>query len=213
MKVIQYLLLILSIDLFADDLVFFKQQALKDKKEQSGYKYEDIISGGAAFVIGNVGYFTTSSTPLRLSYSLVQTVGIINVSDGVFHLNNPSKNDYYHEMLRQFPDGQDKKRNVRFLSRNLIAITARSDRAQRLAMFYRSGLLAAQYIINTLDNKTSDDLKNIYYFMAGINLITASYSYFMKSEYEQYYERPKIKTSMIPYAVPEGAGLACSWRF
>jgi hypothetical protein len=116
-------------------------------------------------------------------------------------------------MFKHFPEGQDRKRNIKYFSRNLIAITAKNDRAVRLSRFFRSSLLSAQYLINTLDGHTSDDLKNIYYFMAGINIITASYSYFTRSDFELYYENSKKTAMVAPFALPDGGGLAFAWKF
>ena len=184
MKILGLVILILSFETRAADLDFFKIQAEKAKASQSDYKYEDLIAGGAAFVLGNIGFFTTDSTPLRVSYSLVQTIGILNISDGIYQMNNPSRDEYYYQMFRQYPAKQNRDKDLRYFSRNLIAITAKNDRAVRIARFYRSTLLTAQYLINTVDRRTSEDLKDIYYFMAGINVITAAYSYFARSNYE-----------------------------
>jgi hypothetical protein len=58
---------------------------------------ETIFSGVIAFVIGNVGFYTTKSSVLKLGYSGVQTIGIINVGRGIYDVNSPSMEaELYH---------------------------------------------------------------------------------------------------------------------
>ncbi len=195
------------------DEKFFKEKAIKDQKKYVHTEYEDIISGGIAFVVGNVGFFTTESTPLRAAYSVIQTVGIINISDGIYESYNPSKEKYYYSLFKKYPGYKDKEKNQRYFSKNIIWINAQEEKDRRLSRFYGSTFLATQYVINTLDDRTSSDLKSIYLFLAGVNMIVAGNSWFTRGDYEKHMEDTEKLGLFQIFPIPDGLSVGMSSSF
>ena len=205
MKYIIFCFLILRTSLtLAEDqsaTSFFSNEA---KLKQVNYifnPYETIFSGTIAFVIGNIGYYTTQSTILKLGYSGVQTIGVINVGKGLYKVNSPSVEKELSELLST----QNNKKDIEkeFLSRKLIEIYAREDRAKRIALFYGSSLLSTQYLLNAFIGKTPKELKNIYIFMSGINFLIAGYAFNTKSNYEKNYFGDKFDIRPITFYIPD----------
>ena len=71
------------------------------------------------------------------------------------------------------------------LSAKLIHIFAQEERAKRMALFYGSSVLSAQYFLNAFVGETPSELRKVYLFMGGVNLIVATYSGMTKSHYEK----------------------------
>jgi hypothetical protein len=161
---------------------FFLSEAKSKEKVYRFNPYETIFSGAIAFVIGNVGFYTTKSSVLKLGYSGVQTIGIINVGRGIYDVNSPSMESELYNFL-----GKDKYQGVskEALSVKLIRIFAQEERAKRMALFYGSSLLTVQYFMNSFVGDTQTDLKKVYLFMGGVNAIIATYSALSKSNYEK----------------------------
>ena len=160
---------------------FLKEAKLKEKVYRFN-PYETIISGTIAFVIGNVGFYTTKSSVLKLGYSGVQTIGIINVGHGIYEVNSPSiEGELYKALSKEKIPTVSKE----LLSIKLIQIFAQEDRAKRMAIFYGSSLLSLQYFVNAFVGDTQKDLKKIYLFMGGVNLIISTYSSLSSSNYEK----------------------------
>ena len=161
---------------------FFLKEAKFKQKVYRFNPYETIFSGVIAFVIGNVGFYTSNSSILKLGYSGIQTIGIINVGHGVYDVNSPSMEGELHNIL-----SKDKKPEIskEFLSLKLIHIFAQEERAKRMALFYGSSLLTVQYFTNSFVGKTPIELKKVYLFMGGVNLIIATYSGLYKGAYEK----------------------------
>lgn len=161
---------------------FFSNEAKLKAKTYRFNPYETIFSGAIAFVIGNVGFYTTKSSVLKLGYSGVQTIGIINVGQGVYDVNAPStEGELYKYLVKDNYAGVSKEG----LSIKLIQIFAQEERAKRMALFYGSSLLSVQYFVNSFVGNTQSDLKKVYLFMGGVNLIIATYSGLYKSNYEK----------------------------
>lgn len=185
---------------------FLKKKSIQNKPKIEFNKYEDIISGSAAFVVGNIGYFTTESETLKLAYSGVQTVGIIAIGHGI--------HDYYypHFELRLYKILKQEKITRGKLADDYVKLLGEMDRAKRLSLVWSSSLLTIQYTLNAvIGNDTSSDLKDIYLFLAGANAIVASYSYFHRSDYEDYYNfrnNPKVGAFVQPEAGSMKAGLS-----
>lgn len=190
---------------------FLKQKSLENKPEATFNQYEDIIAGSLAFVIGNVGYFTTDSSTLKIAFSGVQTVGIIGVGHGIY--------DYYypHFETRLLKLLSKKKMTRGQLADGYVALLGEMDRAKRISLLWSSSLLTMQYALNAFVSKdVPQDMKDIYLFLGGVNAIVASYSYFYKSDYEEYYllERgPKVGFFVMPDHLGTKTGLAVtkSW--
>ncbi|MBC7713720.1 MAG: hypothetical protein H7177_10290 [Rhizobacter sp.] len=161
---------------------FFAKEAKSKEKSYRFNPYETIFSGAIAFVIGNVGFYTTKSSVLQLGYSGVQTIGIINVGHGIYDVNSPStEGELYKFLVNDNYPGVSKER----LSSKLIHIFAQEERAKRMALFYGSSLLTVQYFVNSFAGNSKSELKKIYLFMGGVNLIIATYSGLYKSNYEK----------------------------
>lgn len=161
---------------------FFLSEAKQKEKVYRFNPYETIFSGAIAFVIGNVGFYTTKSSVLKLGYSGVQTIGIINVGRGIYDVNSPSmEGDLYKFLSKDTFPGISKES----LSIKLIQIFAQEERAKRMALFYGSSLLTVQYFVNSFVGNTQPELKKVYLFMGGVNAIIAVYSGLSKSNYEK----------------------------
>lgn len=191
---------------------FLKEKSEQSKPEIVYNQYEDIISGSIAFTLGNVGYFTTTSSTLKIAYSGVQTVGIVAVGHGIY--------DYYypHFESRLLKLMAKKKMTRGELSDGYISLLGEMNRAKRLSLLWSSSLLTAQYGLNAfLGNDIPSDMKDIYLFLGGVNAIVAIYSYYNISDYEQYYlsrrNGPQVGFFLIPDAQNTKAGLAItkSW--
>lgn len=190
---------------------FLKQKSLENKPEATFNQYEDIISGSLAFVIGNVGYFTTDSSTLKIAFSGVQTVGIIGVGHGIYDYYYPHFDSRLLKLL-------SKKRMTRGqLADGYVGLLGEMDRAKRISLLWSSSLLTMQYALNAFVSKdVPQDMKDIYLFLGGVNAIVATYSYFYKSDYEEYYlhnRSPMVGLFIMPDYQGTKTGLAVtkSW--
>jgi hypothetical protein len=188
-----YLILIFSLftsTLFAkvptkkkiDPINFFIKQYESKETKWSFNEYENIISGTAAFIIGNIGYATTDSSVLGISYSAIQTIGIINIGQGIYKMNSPSIEGSFKDLLT---NKRVKAYSKPKLAKHLIKIFGEEERAKRLSLFYSSSLLSIQYLFNATVYDSPGNVDNIYIFLGGINAIVATYSAFYKSDYEK----------------------------
>lgn len=167
-----------------DPIGFFSELSLNKKKKYKFNPYENIISGTMAFVIGNVGYYLTDSSSLKLTYSGIQTIGVINIGQGIYKINSPSIETSFYKMVKT---KRISKYSKKTLAKNIIKIFAKEERAKRLALFYNSSILSVQYLLNATLDEPPGRLKNIYFFLSGINAIVATYAAIYKNDYERYY--------------------------
>lgn len=171
----------------------------KDEANKKSYKYnryEDIISGLAAWTIGNIGWFAASSDSLKIAYSVVQTIGLLNVGKGIYNVYRPHTEKEYYNLIKNQSHNHHDQEN--YWSEGIMRVVATEKRAKRLSLFYTSSLLAIQYAINVFIDDTPDDIENIFYFLGGVNLIVAGYSYFAIDKYEKYYfQNKEIKSYQI----------------
>ena len=221
MKIMALTVLILLKSVFAAEVptvknksttAFFLEEAKLKEKVYRFNPYETIISGTIAFVIGNVGFYTTKSSVLKLGYSGVQTIGIINVGHGIYEVNSPSGEGELYKYL-----SKDKLPTIskELLSYKLIQVFAQEDRAKRMAIFYGSSLLSFQYFVNAFVGDTQKDLKKIYLFMGGVNLIISAYSGFTSSNYENKVYGDEINLRPVFVATDKEAigGLSLTYSF
>lgn len=176
---------------------------------ESAYRfnqYETIISGAMAFLVGNVGFYTTSSETLRLAYSAVQTVGIITVGQGIYDYYSPDQDRDMLKLLKQ------KKLTRSHMADGFISMLGQEERAKRLALLSGSGLLVVQYLANAYLSDVPRDIRDLYLFMGGVNVIIAGHSYFSRGKYERYLDY-KSKVSWSPFLGQDKAGLAVSLSF
>lgn len=191
---------------------FLKRKSEESRPTAKFNEYEDIISGSIAFAIGNIGYFTTDSSTLKIAYSGVQTVGIIAIGHGIY--------DYYypHFETRLLNLLSKKKLTKGQLSDGYISLLGEMQRAKRLSLLWSSSLLTVQYGLNSfLGDDIPSDMKDIYLFLGGVNAIIAVYSYYNISDYEQYYlnqqKRVKVGLFMVPSEqdTRTGIGISKTW--
>ncbi|MBP9680679.1 MAG: hypothetical protein KBD76_04700 [Bacteriovorax sp.] len=190
---------------------FLKEAKLKEKVYRFN-PYETIASGAIAFVIGNGGFYTTKSSVLKLGYSGVQTIGIINIGRGIYEVNSPSiEGELYHFLTND----QNKEIPKEALSAKLIHIFAQEERAKRMALFYGSSVLSAQYFLNAFVGDTPSELRKIYLFMGGVNLIVATYSGMTKNHYEKkvYGEEFDIRPLFVATENDAIGGLQLTYSF
>jgi len=194
-----------------DAYEFLKKKSKEMKPTETFNRYEDIISGSLAFVIGNVGYFTTNSQTLQIAYSGVQTVGIISVGHGIY--------DYYYPHFEtRLLDLLNKKQMSRGeLANGYVALLGEMDQAKRISLLWSSSLLTMQYGLNAFVSRDiSQDMKDIYLFLGGVNAIIAIYSYYHRTDYEKFYQKqkgPEVGLFVIPNGagISTGLGLSQSW--
>ena len=160
-------------------LRFLSEEVSKSSQKFRYNKYESIISGGAAFLIGNIGYFSTESVTLKLAYSGIQTIGILNIGDGIYDNYSPTFDRELYKVARgtKSPDST---------AYGVINILAKEEKAKRISLLWKSSLLATQYFSNAYLKNDEESLKDIYKFLGGVNLIVAGYSYFYQNKYESY---------------------------
>lgn len=163
---------------------FFANEAKLKELKYTFNPFETALSGTFAVIIGNVGFYTTKSSILKIGYSSIQTIGVINVSKGIYNVNSPNMEEELSHLLATTKNNTISKE---ILSQKLIEIYAKEDRAKRIALFYGASLISSQYFLNAFIGNTQKELKNIYLFMGGINLLIAGYSLNSKSSYEKKY--------------------------
>ncbi len=195
---------------------FFAAEASKKEAAYIFNPYETLTAGTIAFVIGNVGFYTTHSSILKLGYSSIQTIGVVNFGKGLYIVNAPN----LEKELAKLLSNKNEKNVVskEYLSKKIIELYAREDRAKRIAMFYGSSLLSAQYIINAFVGDTPKELRNIYVFLGGINMLISGYAMYSKTNYEKYYFGEQFDVRPIVFQAPDNEfnfipGLALSYRF
>ena len=192
---------------------FFVKEFEKKESKWKFNEYENLISGSAAFIIGNIGYVTTDvNAVLNLTYSAIQTIGIINVGQGIYKMNSPSLEGSFKDLLTQ---KKADYQNSEQLAAHLIKIFANEKRAKRLSLFYSSALLSLQYTLNATLYGTTGKLKNIYIFLGGVNAIVSLYSAFYKSEYERFTfgEGLDLNPFVLKTKEESLAGAILTWNF
>lgn len=175
-------------------LQFFSNKTMVSEKRYVFGPLENTISGASAFIIGNVGYFTTKSTVLKITYTGIQTIGILNVGRGIYQSNSPSLKNNFYNLINETDNNSFDKENM---AKGLIKIFAEEERAKRLALFYSSSLLAVQYTLNATLTSPPKRLKNIYIFLASVNSIAALYTGVYKAQHESFYFGDKIDLNPI----------------
>ncbi|HLE09687.1 MAG: hypothetical protein A2504_02235 [Bdellovibrionales bacterium RIFOXYD12_FULL_39_22] len=163
---------------------FYIEQNRKAENIFQYNSYENIISGGAAFLIGNIGYVLSDSGFLKLSYAAIQTIGIINIGQGIYKLKSPNVDASFYRMLT---DNRIKYYSKEAIADRLLEILAKEERAKRLSLLYSSAFLATQYFLNATVYASEDKVENIYMFLGGINVIIAIYMGLYKDDSEKFY--------------------------
>lgn len=186
------------------NIEFFLKAAQKSQKKYSFNEYEHLISGVGAFLIGNIGYLSTDSAALKVAYSGIQTIGIINIGHGVYQRNSPDIQKSFYQLLTT---KKTDKYSKPMIARNLIKIFATDERAKRLSLFYSTSFLSFQYLLNATVYDSPDRVKNIYIFFSGINAIIAAYSALYKSDYEKQYFGDSFDINPIAFKDENGAGI------
>lgn len=201
-----FLAFTLSFSAFANKhaLPYLREEVQKTERPWRYNQYETIISGAAAFVVGNVGFFTTNSDTLKIAYSGVQTVGIITVGQGIYDYYRPNYDRSMLSLLEQ------KELNRGKIADGVVSMLGQEERAQRLALLWGSGLLVTQYLANAYLSDVPSDVRDIYLFLGGVNVIIAGHSYFSRGKYERYLDQ---KVSWSPFYAPGGGGIALLHQF
>lgn len=191
-------------------LEFLQQEVTKNQKRYRYNRYERIISGGAAFLIGNIGYFTTESVTLELAYSGIQTIGILNIGDGIYDYYRPTFDRELYKVARN-------SKNPNSTAYGVIKTLAQEEKAKRISLLWKSSLLSVQYLSNAYLKSDEESLKDIYKFLGGVNIIVAGYSYFYRDKYESFIfgENAQIQPILFRSNQTENdiPGLVLSYRF
>lgn len=162
--------------------VFLNQQLknngiIKNEKDENKLDKE-FVSGLISLIVGAVGYYTTSSDTLKLAYSGVQSIGIVSIGSSIKKQYYPSLDQLYLDVYKHQKSDQGEMSDVFLKNYGL------RDRAVRMSRLYTSGLLALQYASNAMIDNPSSQIKKIYEFLFGVNVLVFSYSYFFPSKYE-----------------------------
>ncbi len=191
---------------------FFKDKNKGQSKKYRFNKYENLISGTAAFLIGNVGYIASDSSVLKITYSGVQTIGIINIGRAIYKIHSPSIEKRFESLVTNKSVKSYSKDEV---GNHLIEIYAKEERAKRLSLFYSSAILSLQYMFNSFVYDSPGQLENTYIFLGGVNAVIAVYNGLYKGDYEKYYFGNELDLS--PFAVlrngHEAYGLSLTYNF
>lgn len=195
-----------------DPVQFFKLKNKNKTKKYQFNKYENLISGTAAFLIGNIGYMASDSSVLKVTYSGVQTIGIINIGRSIYKIHSPSIENRFESLVTDPKVNSYTKKEV---GNHLIEIYAKEERAKRLSLFYSSSILALQYMFNSLVYDSPDQLENTYIFLGGVNSIIAIYSALYKGDYERHYFGNDFDLSPFASVQPNGNtyGLSLTYNF
>ncbi len=191
---------------------FFIEKNKQAKKEYQFNRYENLISGAAAFLIGNVGYMASDSEVLKISYSGIQTIGLVNIGRAIYKIHSPSINKRFEKFVTDKKVDNYSRLDV---ANELIDIYAREDRAKRLSLFYSSAILSFQYYLNALVFDTPASLESSYLFLGGVNTIVAIYSALYKTDFEKelFGDNFDINPFITGNKSPDGAGLAITIKF
>lgn len=213
---------------------FFIQEAKKETKikKYQYNEYENIIGGICSFTIGNLGYFLSDSEVLKLAYSGVQTLGIINIGQGIYDYYAPDETKSFYKFVTSVRNVDVKGSNVVGISNNrqnpeyelswnMLEYYAKKEIAKRKSLLYTSSFLTLQYSLNITLGNPPGALKNVYYFMGGVNLVIALYSYFKIDKYETYYNGVRKNNfslsnfDLLPVFDPvhKNSGMLASFRY
>lgn len=191
---------------------FFKTKKKSKTKSYQFNRYENLISGTAAFLIGNIGYMSSDSSVLKVTYSGVQTIGVINIGRSVYKIHSPSVEGSFEKLVtNKSVKGYSKEQ----VAQHLLEIYAKEERAKRLSLFYSSSILALQYIFNAVVYDSPGQLENTYIFLGGVNSIVAIYSALFKSDYEKHYFGDNFDISPFANLSPKSPtyGLKLTYHF
>ncbi|HLE09703.1 MAG: hypothetical protein A2504_02155 [Bdellovibrionales bacterium RIFOXYD12_FULL_39_22] len=193
-------------------ILFYENQYQNSKRPFKYNQYENIISGGMAFLVGNFGYIYSESSFTKISYAAIQTIGIINVGRGIYKLTSPDVDASFYKLLTDDNVDNYSKSSI---AQHLLEISAKEARARRLYIFYSTSLLATQYFINALIYKSTEKVKNTYLFLGGINVIIAGYAAINKNNSEEYFFGSQLDLAPFAYSGNDdsGAGAMFSYRF
>ncbi|MDA8791699.1 hypothetical protein N9N67_00565 [Bacteriovoracaceae bacterium] len=169
----------------AAERIYFQEYENKDKPRY----LQKIISGSAATIIGNLGYFNSDAYTLKLAYSGVQAIGVFNIGSGIKEYYEKDLNKLNKSFAKKIKTKKTSKKN-KLLSANDFYIhnlkaKAIKKRAKRNSILATTSILTLQYLTNIYVGKPEESLKNIFYFLAGTNVVIFSYNYYFESEEEK----------------------------
>lgn len=201
MKLLITLLLLATTTLHAKDINysdFLLKEHEKNAKDFKYNRYENFISGVGAFVLGNVGYLLSDGSVVKLSYAGIQTIGIINIGQGIYKLNATTPEKKFAGIMAEKSRSTYTKDA---LAKDLLELYAQEQRAKRLSLFYSSTFLSIQYILNASVYESPGKLKSVYLFLGGVNGIIATYSAFFKGSYESLYYGKELDLAPFAYEI------------
>lgn len=195
------------------------QQLKRDQKNKFRYnQYEDIISGVVGFAVGTVGYYSTNATDLKLIYALTQSLGVVTAGYGVHKLYDPAWNKELQSSLSNLARAKNKTKD--YISYRMIKYMAKKSEANNKSLLMTSSLLVIQNASNIIIDDPPKSLRNIFYFIGGVNLIIAIHTLFAENSYEKIYRKihqPKSKILFSPQMFEHNeklySGMSFQYRF
>ena len=174
---------------------FFKQNSDELLKQQYRFnKYENIISGGIGLSIGMIGQFSTDSSILKIVYAGVQTLGVITIGHGYYLLKAPVLEQSISELTNTIGSSHKSSDEIAVeFSDQMLSYFAQKDKAFRHSVVITSSLLSFQYFFNAFVDRPTKDLKNIYIYLGGINIMLAVYNLIDPSRNELMNDKIQIK--------------------
>lgn len=165
----------------------FIQKEAKPKTSYQFNPYEDLIASTIALAIGTVGYYSCKDSVVKLAYSGIESLAIVNMGKAVYNHYKPNLENDIYVLTKDLEKANSRLNPNEMISERLLAYMAKEQRAKRYALLAGSTLLTAQYFSNAFIGHPQKDLKRIYTFMGVVNTIIMSYSFLFRSKYEHFY--------------------------
>lgn len=196
-----------SVD-FLDQKIKKNKQEFGDKNTFGFWSNKEFLSGIISFTAGTIGYYTVSSDVLKVAYSLVQTIGTLSIGQSVYysmspnldetylrvsnsvdHLNSVNSKEHfvYQNNIKNNINNSGENGNIKeVVAAEFIRTYAEEEHAKRISRMVTSSILLAQYMSSALINSPQSGIKNIYFYLSGVNLLILMHSIFFKSDYEKF---------------------------
>jgi hypothetical protein len=194
--------------------ILVEQLKLEGERKYRYNPYENIFSGTISFLVGTVGYYSSNALDLKLVYALTQSIGVVTTGYGIHDYYAPRWN---HE-LQQTLSGVHRSRNPRnFIAKRTINFLSAEHEAKNRSIMMTSGMLVISNSANILIDEPPNSLKNIFYFIGGVNLIIFLHSLFNDGPYsklrQQLEMNKKYSLNVLPTLTPQNNSVLSGIQF
>ncbi|MGE0173205.1 MAG: hypothetical protein AB7T49_10480 [Oligoflexales bacterium] len=148
---------------------------IQEERANNEEAAETFASGTAALVIGLYGYYNDQrGVSTKVIYSLMQTTGVVLLSESVREVYSPSlllaQDRYFRE-----------KGEISYLrfKKGVVRVTARAERAKYTQLAYTSAILSGLYSYNGYRERNQiDAIKNVFYFLSFNFFLVSGFSFY-----------------------------------